>query len=144
MKWANDLDVLLSQKEKPNSKTIGIVWFQLSKQKCGDTCTEKVVGNTPRYFLMEEIQLTFNFSLLSASKLPTSAGSSKKQEISRKISISALLTMPKPLTVWITINCGKFWKRWEYQTTWPASWETCMQVRKQQLELDLEQQTGSK
>ena len=45
--------------------------------------------------------------------------------------ISALLTMPKPLTVWITINCGKFWKRWEYQTTWPASWETYMQFRKQ-------------
>ena len=77
-------------------------------------------------------------------KLPTSAGSSKKQESFRKTSISALLTMPKPLTVWITINCGKSWKRWEYQTTWPASWETCMQVRKQQLELDMEQQTGSK
>ena len=42
------------------------------------------------------------------------------------------------------INCGKFWERWEYQTTYPASWETCMQVRKQQLELDMEQQTGSK
>ena len=41
-------------------------------------------------------------------------------------------------------NCGIFWKRWEYQTTWPASWETYMQVRKQQLELDMEQQTGSK
>ena len=68
----------------------------------------------------------------------------EKQESSRKTSISALLTMPKPLTVWITINCGKFWKRWEYQTTWPASWEICMQVRKQQLELDMEQQTGSK
>ena len=77
-------------------------------------------------------------------KLPTSAGSSKKQESSRKASISALLTMPKPLTMWITINCGKFWKRWEYQTTWSASWEICMQVRKQQLELDMEQQTGSK
>ena len=49
----------------------------------------------------------------------------------QKASISALLTMPKPLTVWITINCGKFWKRWEYQTTWHASWEICMQVRKQ-------------
>ena len=68
----------------------------------------------------------------------------KRQESSRKTSTSALLTMPKPLTVWITINCGKTWKRWEYQTTWPASWETYMQVRKQQLELDLEQQTGSK
>ena len=50
----------------------------------------------------------------------------------------------KALTVWITINCGKFWKRWEYQITWPASWETCRQVRKQLLELDMEQQTGSK
>ena len=77
-------------------------------------------------------------------KLLTSAGSSIKQENSRKTSISALLTMPKPLTVWITMNCGRFWKRWEYQTTWPASWETYMQVRKQQLELDMEQQTGSK
>ena len=69
---------------------------------------------------------------------------SKKQESSRKTSISALLTIPKPLTVWITINCGKFWNRWEFQTTWPASWETYMQVRKQQLELDMEQQTGSR
>ena len=76
-------------------------------------------------------------------KLPTSIASSKKQETSRKTSVSAFLTMPKPLTVWITINCGKFWKRWVYQTTWPASWETCTQVRKQQLELDMEQ-TGSK
>ena len=71
-------------------------------------------------------------------KLPTSTESSKNQESSRKT--SALLTMPKPLIVWITVNCGKFWKRWAYQTTWPASWETCMQVRKQQLELDREQQ----
>ena len=77
-------------------------------------------------------------------KLPTFARSSKEQESSRKTSISALLTVPKPLTVWMTTNCGKFWKRWEYQTTWPASWETYMQVQKQQLELNMEQQTGSK
>ena len=70
-------------------------------------------------------------------KLPASVGSSKKQKSSRKTSISALLTMPKPLIVWITINCGKFWKRWEYQTTYPASWEICVQVRKKQLELDM-------
>ena len=48
------------------------------------------------------------------------------------------------LTVWLTVNCGKFLKRWEYQTTLSASWEICMQVKKQQLELDMEQQTGSK
>ena len=77
-------------------------------------------------------------------KLPTSAESSKKQESSIKTSTSALLTMPNPLIVWIKTNYGKFLKRWEYQTTWPASWEICMQVRKQQLELDMEQQTGSK
>ena len=64
-------------------------------------------------------------------KLPISAGSLKKLE--------SLLTMPKPLTVWITINCGKFFKRWEYQTTLPASWEIFMQVKKQQLELYMEQ-----
>ena len=45
----------------------------------------------------------------------------KKYESSRKPSISSLLTMPKPLTVWLKINCGKFLKGWEYQTTWPAS-----------------------
>ena len=76
----------------------------------------------------------FKLNLVKAEepeiKLPTSAGSLKKQESSRKPSILALLTMPKPLTVWITRNCGKFWKKWEYQTTWPASWETYMQVRK--------------
>ena len=77
-------------------------------------------------------------------KLPTYIGSSKKQESSRRTSISVLLTMPKPLTVWITTNYGKFWKRWEYQTTWPASWEICMQVKKQQLEQDMEQRAGSK
>ena len=50
----------------------------------------------------------------------------------------------KDFTLWITTNYGKFWKRWEYQTNWLASWEICMQVKKQQWELDMEQQTGSK
>ena len=76
-------------------------------------------------------------------KLPTSAGSSNKQESSRK-HLFLLYRPCQSLTVWITTNCGKFFKRWEYQTTWPASWEICMQARKQQLELDMEQQTGSK
>ena len=90
----------------------------------------------------------FNLDLEKAEKpqikLPTSTGSSKKQESSRKTSTSVLLTTPKPLTVWTTTNCGKFFKSWEYQTIWHASWEICMQVKKQQLELDMEQQTGSK
>ena len=62
----------------------------------------------------------------------------------QKTLISALLTMPKSLTVQIRTNSGKFSKIWEYQTTLPASWDICMQVRKQQLELDTGQQTGSK
>ena len=77
-------------------------------------------------------------------KLPTCTGSSKKQESSRKTSISALFTMPKRLTVWITTNCRKFLKKWEFQTISPASWEISMQVNQQQLELDMEQQTVSK
>ena len=77
-------------------------------------------------------------------KLPTSIGTWRKQQSSRKTSTSASLTTPKSLTAWITTNYGKFFKRWEYQTTWSDSWEICMKVKKQQLELDMEQQTGSK
>ena len=83
-----------------------------------------------------DVQAGFRKGRGTRGQIANIHGSSKKQDSSRKISIFALLTMPKSLTVWITINCGKFWKRWEYQTTWPASWETYMQVRKQQLELD--------
>ena len=63
-------------------------------------------------------------------KLPTFAGSLKKQESSRKTSTSALLTMSNPLTGWITTNCGKFVKRWEYQTNLPASYKTCIRSRR--------------
>ena len=63
-------------------------------------------------------------------KLLTSTESLKKQESSRK-HLLLLYWLCQSLWLWITINCGKFWKRWEHQTTWPASWEICMQVRKQ-------------
>ena len=76
-------------------------------------------------------------------KLPRSTGSQKKQESSRKTSISALLTMPKPLTLWITTNYANS-ERDGNTDHLTASWEICMQVRKQQLELDMEQQTSSK
>ena len=66
---------------------------------------------------LPDVQAGFRKDRGTEIKLPTSAGSSKKQESSRKTSTSALLTMPKPFTVWITTNCGKFSKRWEYQTT---------------------------
>ena len=92
------------------------------------------------YVSMEDIYLTLGLLHCSLKKdlwkligyvqdYSTSTGSQEKQESSRKTSAS--LTTPKPLTVWITTNYGKFFKRWEYQTTWPASWETCVQVKKQ-------------
>ena len=66
----------------------------------------------------------------------------KAKKFQRKTSTS--LTTLKPLTVWITRMCAKFLKRWEYQTTLPVSWESCMWVKKQQLEPYMEKQTGSK
>ena len=75
-----------------------------------------------------DVQVGFRKSRGTEIKLSTSVWSSKKQKSSRKTSISALLTMPKPLTVWITINCGKVFKRWKYQTTLPAFWEICVQL----------------
>ena len=127
-------------------------------KECSDYCTIAFISHASKVMLkilQARLQQYMNRELSGVQdgfrkteepeiKLPTSAGSLKKQESSRQSSTSALLIMPKPLTMWITINCGKFWKRWEYQTTWPVSWETCVPVRKQQLELDMEQQTGSK
>ena len=76
-------------------------------------------------------------------KLPTSAGSWKKAREFQKNIYFCFIDYTKAF-VWITINSEKFFKRWEYQTTLPASWEICMQVKKWQLELNMEQQTGSK
>ena len=68
----------------------------------------------------------------------------KSKRVPEKTFTSALLAIPKPLTMWTTINCGTFFKIREYQTIWPSFWEICMQVKKQQLDLDMEHQTGSK
>ena len=67
----------------------------------------------------------------------------KAREFQKNINFY-VIDYTKALTVWITTNCGTFFKRWEYQTTLPASWETCMQVKKQQLEPDMKKRTGSK
>ena len=77
-------------------------------------------------------------------KLSTSVESQEQQENSRRNIYFYFIDFLKLLTVWITSNCGNFLKRWEYQATLPASCEICMQVKKQQLELDVEQQTDSK
>ena len=132
------------------------VCFHSSPKECSNYHTIALISHSSKVMLkilQTRLQQFGNFQIFKLDlekaeepeiKLPISAGFSKKQESYKKTSISALLTLPKPLTMWITINCGKFWKRWEYQTTWPTSWETYMQVMKQQVELDMEQQTGSK
>ena len=125
------------------------VFIPISKKgnpkECSNYCTSALISHTRKVMLkilqarlQQYVTMKFQMFKLDLEKaeepeikLPTSFGASKKQENSRKTSTSALLTMPKPLTVWPTTNCGNFWKRWEYQTTWPASWEICMQVRKQ-------------
>ena len=97
---------------------------------CSNYCTIALISHTSKVMLkilqarlQQYVNREKNFQMFKLDlekidepviKLPTSIGSSKKQESSRKTSISALLTMPKPLTVWITINCGGFWKRCEY------------------------------
>ena len=82
--------------------------------------TEQLNNNNKLYHSNMNFQM-FKLVLEKAEepeiKLPTCAGSSKEQESSRKAYISTLLTMPTPLTVWITVNCGQFFKRWENQTT---------------------------
>ena len=127
-------------------------------KECSNCCTVVLISYASKVML-KILQAgfnstwTMNFQMFQLDlekaeepeiKLPTFAGSLKKQESSRKTSPYALWTIPKFLTVWIKTNCEEFLTRWEYQTTWPASWEICMQVKKQQLELDMEQQTSSK
>ena len=109
-------------------------------KECANYCTIALISHASKVILKILFKAGFNstwtvnFQVIKLVwekaeepeiKLATSAGSLKKPESSSKTSTSALLTMPKPLTVWITTNRVKFWNRWEYQTTWPASWEIC-------------------
>ena len=100
-------------------------------KECSNYCTLVLISHASKVMLkilqarlqqyvnreLPEVQAGFRKGRGTRDPVATPAGSSKKQESSRKTSTSALLTMPKPLTVWITINCGKFFKRWECQTT---------------------------
>ena len=100
-------------------------------KECSNYCTIALISHASKVMfkilqarLQQDMNINFWMFKLDLEKaeepdikLPTSVESWKKQESSRKTSTSALLTLPKPLTVWITTNCGKFFKRWEYQTT---------------------------
>ena len=100
-------------------------------KECSNYCTIALISHASKVMLkilqarlqqyvnheLPNVQAGFRKGRGTRDQIPTSVGSSKSQDSSRKTSISALLTMPKPLTSWITTNCGKFFKRWEYQTT---------------------------
>ena len=131
--WMNFKDMMLSKRSQTQKNIYDVYFHESVRNRQSSSVSVKI--RTVRVVtdwkgVKENFRVMWIYYILTES--------------SRKTSIFALLTMPKPLIVWITRNCGKFWKRWKYQTTWPASWEICMQVRKQQLELDMEQQTGSK
>ena len=127
-------------------------------KECSNYCTTALISHASKVMLkilqarlqqyvnreLPDVQAGFRKGRGTRDQIANTHWIMEKAREFQKNIISALLTVPKPLTVWITINCGKFFKRWEYQTTWPASWETYLQVRKQQLELDMEQQTGSR
>ena len=125
-------------------------------KECSNYCTVALISHASKVMLkilqarfqqyvnceLPDVQAGFRKGRGTEIKLPTSIGQLKKQESSRKISTSVSSTTLKLL-------CGsqqtiENHQRWEYQTTLPASWEICMQVKKQQLELDMKQQTGSK
>ena len=86
----------------------------------------KILQATPKQYLnFQMIKLDLEKPEEPEITLLISIGSLKNQENSRKTSTSALMTMPKPLTLWITINCGKFFKRWEYQPYLPPEKSVC-------------------
>ena len=96
-----------------------------------------------QYMNMQMFKLDLEKAEEPEIKLPTSSGSLEKREFQKSVYFW-FIYYNEALTVWITINCGKFWKRRECQTTWPPSWKICMQVKKLQWEPVMEQQNGSK
>ena len=103
---------------------------KINAKECSNDCTIAFISHASKVMLkilqarlqyvnfeLPDVQAGFRKGRGARDQIATSAGSSKKQESSRKASTSALLTMPMPLTVWITTNCGKFFKGWESQTS---------------------------
>ena len=119
--WPQDWkrSVFISVPKKGNAK------------ECSNYCTIALISHTSKVMLkilqaglqqymnheLPDVQAGLEKAEEPEIKLPTFVGSSRNQESSRKTSTSALLTRPKPSTVWITTNCGKFLRRWEYQST---------------------------
>ena len=138
--WKRSVFIPIPQKAMPkNAQTTAQMHSSHMLEKCSKS--SKPGFNSMWTMNFQMFKLDLEKTEEPEIKLPTSVGLSERQEISRKTSTSALLTMPK-LWLWGSQKTEKFWKKWKYQTTWPAPWEIGMQVRKQQLGLDMEQQTG--
>ena len=142
--WKRSVFILIPKKsnakECPNCHTIALI-SQTSKVMC------KILQARLQQYVKQElpdVQTGCRKSRRTRHQITNVCWIIEKQESSRKASTAALLTMPKALTVQITTNCGKFFKRWEYQTTLPTFWEICVWLKKEQLEPDMEQWTGSK
>ena len=108
---------------------------------CTHFTFQQINTQNPSSQALTDVQLDLEKAEEPEIKLPTSVGSQDKAREFQKTPTSASLNTLKPLTVWITTNCGKSLKRWKYQTTLPVIWEHGMQVKKQQLELGMEQLT---
>ena len=127
-------------------------------KECSNYCTTALISHTSKVMLkilqvrlqqyvnyeLPDVQAGFRKGRGTRDQIANIRWIIEKARQFQKHVYFCFLTPAKPLMVWITTNCGKFFKRWEYQTTWHASWEISMQLNKLQLELDMEQQTGSK
>ena len=127
-------------------------------QKCSNYCTIALISHASKVMLkilqatlqqyvkheLPDIQTGFGTCRGTRDQISNILWIIEKARAFQKNIYFCFIDCARAFTMWITINCGKFWRRGEYQTTWPASWETCRKVRKQQLELEMVQQTGSK
>ena len=127
-------------------------------QECWNYCTTALISHASKVILkiiQARLQQYMNCELLdikvgfrtgrgTRDQIANICWINKKARELQKIIYFCFTDYVKAFDVWITKNCGKFFKRQKYQITWPASLEICMQVRKQQLELNMEQRTGSK
>ena len=125
-----------------------------NSKKCSNYCTIALISHASKVMLkllQARLQQYMNHELPDV-QAGFRKGRGTRDQIANPLDHEKRKRVPFFLFYWLcqslwlcgSQKTGKFWKRWEYQTTWPASWEICMQVRKQQLELDMEQQTRSK
>ena len=136
----------LSSGHRTGKRSVFILIPKKGKAKeCSNYCTIALISHTSRVMLkilqawlqqyvdqeLPDVQAGFRKGRRTRGQIANIQWIIEKARKFQKKHLLLFYWKPKPLIVWITTNCGKFLKRWEYQTTLPASWETCMQVKKQ-------------